>query len=121
MTIPTGDNGIPIVDEEMRRLLSQFRAEMRPLEELQEDLSSMRGQGEAAGGHVKAEVLPSGVLTGLKIDPRALRLGADALAEAILDATRMAAGDVTARVADKMTDAMSPFVEDSRRFFEELS
>ncbi|MGW0200963.1 YbaB/EbfC family nucleoid-associated protein, partial [Nonomuraea sp. NPDC003201] len=78
MTAP--DDGAPFLDEEMQRLLAQFQADLRPLQELRESLDNLRGHGEAANGQVKAEVLPSGALGGLRIDPRAMRLGADALA-----------------------------------------
>jgi DNA-binding protein YbaB len=86
MTTP--DGGAPFLDEEMHRFLGQFQAATRPLEELQESLGAVRGRGTAAQGQVEAEVLASGALGGLRIDPRAMRLGADALAEAVLAAAR---------------------------------
>lgn len=95
--MPTPDDGAPLLDEEMQRLLAQFQADLRPLQELRESLDGLRGRGEAANGQVKAEVLPSGALGGLRIDPRAMRLGADALAEAVLAAANDAAADLTKR------------------------
>ncbi|MDP9864432.1 MULTISPECIES: YbaB/EbfC family nucleoid-associated protein [Streptosporangium] len=112
----TPDDGTSFLDEEMRRLLAQFQAETRPLEELQEGLNAIRGRGEAANGQVRAEVLPTGALGSLRIDPRAMRLGADALAEAVLAAAGAAATDLTARLAGMMTDGLTPFADGVRRF-----
>ena len=114
--MPTPDGGAPFLDEEMQRLLAQFQADMRPLQELRESLDNLRGHGEAANGQVKAEVLPSGALGGLRIDPRAMRLGADALAEAVLAAANDAAADLTRRMAGMMTDGLTPFADEVRRF-----
>ncbi|MEV1169255.1 YbaB/EbfC family nucleoid-associated protein [Nonomuraea sp. NPDC049784] len=114
MTTP--DDGAPFLDEEMRRFLAEFQADTRPLEELQESLNAIRGRGEAANGQVKAEVLPSGALGSLRIDPRAMRLGADALAEAVLAAASDAAADLTTQMAGMLTDGLTPFADEVRRF-----
>ncbi|MEV4111212.1 YbaB/EbfC family nucleoid-associated protein [Nonomuraea sp. NPDC049695] len=114
MTTP--DDGAPFLDEEMRRFLAEFQADIRPLEQLQEGLNAVRGRGEAAHGQVTAEVLASGALGGLRIDPRAMRLGADALAEAVLAAANAAAADLTAQMEKMMTDGLTPFAEEVRRF-----
>ncbi|MBN6057294.1 YbaB/EbfC family nucleoid-associated protein, partial [Nonomuraea sp. RK-328] len=113
MTTP--DDDVPFLDEEMRGFLAQFQAEIRPLEELRENLDAVRGRGEAANGQVKVEVLPSGALGGLLIDPRAMRLGADALAEAVLAAAGDAAADLTKQLAAMMTDGLTPFADEVRR------
>ncbi|GAA3568652.1 hypothetical protein GCM10022419_056820 [Nonomuraea rosea] len=110
----TPDDGF--LDEEMHRLLAQFQADTRPLRELQERLTDIRGRGEAAHGQVTAEVLPTGALGGLRIDPRAMRLGADALAEAVLAAAAAAAADLTAQMAGMMTDGLTPFADEVKRF-----
>ncbi|MFI7134556.1 YbaB/EbfC family nucleoid-associated protein [Nonomuraea sp. NPDC050153] len=112
----TPDGGTPFLDEEMQRLLAQFQTDTRELEELRDGLNDLRGRGEAANGQVTAEVLPSGALSGLRIDPRAMRLGSDALAEAVLAAANAAAADLTARMAGMMTDGLTPFADEVRRF-----
>ncbi|MFG6197263.1 YbaB/EbfC family nucleoid-associated protein [Nonomuraea sp. JJY05] len=117
--MPTPDDGAPFLDEEMQRLLAQFQADVRPLQELRESLNDIRGRGEAANGQVKAEVLPSGALGGLRIDPRAMRLGADALAEAVLAAASDAAADLTRQLAGTLTDGLTPFADEVRRFSED--
>ncbi|GAA2311775.1 hypothetical protein GCM10010149_73150 [Nonomuraea roseoviolacea subsp. roseoviolacea] len=117
MTTP--DDGASFLDAEMSRFLAQFEAEIRPLEELQERVQAVRGRGEAADGLVRAEVLASGALAGLRIDPRAMRLGADALAEAVLAAASEATADLTAQMAGMMTDGLTPFAEEARRLNED--
>ncbi|MEV3978458.1 YbaB/EbfC family nucleoid-associated protein [Nonomuraea sp. NPDC049758] len=114
MTTP--EDPTPYYDDEMRRLLGQFQADIRPLEELQESLDAVRGRGEAADGQVRAEVLPTGALGGLRIDPRAMRLGADALAEAVLAAANAAAEDLAAQMTGLMTTGLTPFADEVRRF-----
>jgi DNA-binding protein YbaB len=113
MTTP--DGGAPFLDEEMHRFLGQFQAATRPLEELQESLGAVRGRGTAAQGQVEAEVLASGALGGLRIDPRAMRLGADALAEAVLAAARDAGADLTAQLTGMLTNGLNPFADEVRR------
>ncbi|NUW40825.1 YbaB/EbfC family nucleoid-associated protein [Nonomuraea rhodomycinica] len=117
MTTP--DDGASFFDAEMGRFLSQFEADIQPLEELQERVKAVRGRGEAADGLVRAEVQASGALCGLRIDPRAMRLGADALAEAVLAAASDAAADLTTQMAGMMTDGLTPFADGMRRFNED--
>ncbi|WP_214323111.1 YbaB/EbfC family nucleoid-associated protein [Nonomuraea sediminis] len=105
---------------EFGRLLGEFRDEVRPLEDAQEEVAAIRGHGEAADGQVRAEALPTGVLAGLRLDPRALRMGADALAEAIVEAATLAASDVTAKVTERMSEALAPYVDQAGRFLDGL-
>ncbi|MFI6455287.1 YbaB/EbfC family nucleoid-associated protein [Streptosporangium amethystogenes] len=97
-----GGNG----DEELDRLLERFHHEVTGLEELQKSTSEVRGRGEAAQGRVTAETSLTGALTGLTIDPRAIRLGSGELAEAILQAADEAARDAE----DQVRRLVDPFV-----------
>jgi DNA-binding protein YbaB len=83
---PTGD---PEIDQGLAELV----ARMGHYEEVTERINATRGRGEAAGGQVSVEVTPTGALDRLRIDPRAMRLGSQALAEAILEAARKAEDD----------------------------
>ncbi|GAA3666412.1 hypothetical protein GCM10022224_033080 [Nonomuraea antimicrobica] len=114
--MPAPDDDASFLDAEMRRLFTEFQAETEPLEELQESLNALRGRGEAAGGLVRAETLPNGALSSLHIDPRALRLGVEALAEAVLAAAGEAAADVTARMAGMLADGLPPVTDVAGRF-----
>ncbi|MET9343408.1 MULTISPECIES: YbaB/EbfC family nucleoid-associated protein [unclassified Nonomuraea] len=110
----------PTIDTEVRRLLADFEAEMRPLHEARQRMADVRGHGEAADGLVRLEVVPGGALSGLTIDPRAMRLGSAALAEAVLEAARAAAADAATRVSETIDDTMAPYIEDARRFYDSL-
>ncbi|GAA0366983.1 YbaB/EbfC family nucleoid-associated protein [Actinoallomurus spadix] len=110
-----GTNLPPAMAAEMNRLLGEFQSEIEPLMEVRRELSSVRGTGEAADGLVTIEALPTGALSSVKIDPRALRLGADALGEAILQAAQRAAEEANAQLNERMNEAMSPYVGDIER------
>ncbi|MDP9850070.1 YbaB/EbfC family nucleoid-associated protein [Streptosporangium lutulentum] len=64
----------------------------------------VHGVGEAAGGLVGAEVGTDGLLTGLRLNPRALRLGSDALAEHVVSAVRAAQKDRLGRISPDGSD-----------------
>lgn len=90
-------------DTELGRLLADHRRDLAALEALRDRLAEVRGRGEAADGRVVAETTQDGALTGLAIDPRAMRLGSDRLAEAILRASARAAQAAGERAADLVT------------------
>ena len=62
----------------------------------------------APGGQVEVEVLPSGALSSLRIESRAMRLGSQALTEAILEAARQAEKDA----ADQLAALTEPLLEE---------
>ncbi|MBB6351345.1 YbaB/EbfC family nucleoid-associated protein [Nonomuraea muscovyensis] len=82
-------------DPEIDRMLAQLAQQTELLEEVGRSLEEARGRGVAADGQVQVEVLPSGGLAALRIAPRAMRLGSEELAEAIMEAARRAEEDVT--------------------------
>ncbi|MEV0632146.1 YbaB/EbfC family nucleoid-associated protein [Nonomuraea wenchangensis] len=90
-------------DTELGRLLGDHQRDVAALEGLRDRLAEVRGRGEAADGRVVAETTQDGALTGLSIDPRAMRLGSDRLAEAILRASARAARAAGERAADLVT------------------
>ncbi|MEU7856573.1 YbaB/EbfC family nucleoid-associated protein [Nonomuraea sp. NPDC049141] len=91
MTIPTSG------DPEIDRALAQLAAQTAQLEEVGRRLESARGRGVAADGQVTVEVLPSGGLASVRIAPRAMRLGSEALSDALMEAARQAEEDVSAQ------------------------
>ncbi|MCO6011611.1 YbaB/EbfC family nucleoid-associated protein [Actinoallomurus purpureus] len=78
-------------------------------------LAEARGRGEAADGKVVVEVARGGALQSLKIDPRAMRLGSEALAEAILEAAGKAGQDIT----DQTNELMKPAFGDPEKLAEQ--
>ncbi|WP_166427650.1 YbaB/EbfC family nucleoid-associated protein [Nonomuraea mesophila] len=97
---PSADPRGTAGDQELDRLLSGYREDVAALERLNDQVTAVRGRGRAAQGRVVAEVTQTGGLTGLTIDPRAMRLGSDALAEAILEAAGAAAREAEQAAAD---------------------
>ncbi|QYC40986.1 hypothetical protein Nocox_16865 [Nonomuraea coxensis DSM 45129] len=90
-------------DTELGRLLADYQRDVAALEGLRDRLAEVRGRGEAADGRVVVEVTQDGALAGLVIDPRAMRLGSDRLAEAILRASARAARAAGERAAGLVT------------------
>ncbi|MET9242822.1 YbaB/EbfC family nucleoid-associated protein [Nonomuraea sp. NPDC003709] len=87
-------------DPELDRALAEMAARTAELEEVSRLLEETRGRGESAGGQVVVELKPTGSLAGLRIDPRAMRLGSQALADAIVEAFRLAEDDVAGQSYD---------------------
>ncbi|MEU8379030.1 YbaB/EbfC family nucleoid-associated protein [Streptosporangium sp. NPDC048865] len=93
-------------DQELDRLFRDFQRDLTALEGLRDRIDSVEGRGEAADGRVVVNVTQTGMLVGLTIDPRALRLGSDRLAAAIVEAAARAARDAE----QEASDLVAPFV-----------
>ncbi|MGN9840076.1 hypothetical protein ACTMTI_18315 [Nonomuraea sp. H19] len=68
----------------------------------------VRGAGEAAVGLISAAVGRDGLLEGLRLDPRALRLGSHDLAEQIVIAVRAAQHDLLDQIGDGGAEPSAP-------------
>ncbi|GAA2210902.1 hypothetical protein GCM10009850_063610 [Nonomuraea monospora] len=95
-------------DPELDRALAEMAASTARLEEVSRLLRETTGRGESLGGQVAVELTATGSLAGLHIDPRALRLGSQALIEAITEAFRQAEEDVAGRSHDLARTAFEP-------------
>jgi DNA-binding protein YbaB len=102
--------------EEYDRVLKHVGEHLERFDEAREELAELRGEAKAADGQITVEVLPSGSLSGLTINPRAMRLGSEALAEAILEA----AGKATEEVSGRMNEIMASVTGRSMNFSEVL-
>lgn len=71
-----------------RRLLDQLEAHVAKAKESAAALAAVEGWGEAANGHVKICVGPSGMLKKVELDPRAMRMPSADLAASIVDAAQ---------------------------------
>jgi DNA-binding protein YbaB len=87
-------------NDELRKRLATMIGEMGRLREAQAELTQMLTDGEAADGLVGVTVGPTGALTNVRIDPRAMRLDSQTLAESILEAAQQA----TMRAGDKANE-----------------
>jgi DNA-binding protein YbaB len=90
------------VRESVEGLASLITRQNAGLREAQARMRRLRGKGTAADERVTVEVDRFGALVDLRIDPRAMRLGSQVLAEAILDAARRGVRDVRAQADDMM-------------------
>lgn len=71
-----------------------------PVTDILGRLAEARGSGEAAGGLVRAEVDGTGDLVGLVIEPKAMRLASEDLAEAVREAIGLARTQVRESLAE---------------------
>lgn len=95
--------------ESVESLLTSLAEGNVKLIEIRERIGEVRGEGTAADGRIVVEVLQTGELSSLKIDPRAMRLGSEALAEEILAASKQAVGAASARANELMESLASGF------------
>ncbi|MEV0592664.1 YbaB/EbfC family nucleoid-associated protein [Nonomuraea cavernae] len=95
-------------DPELDRLMAEFKANSKELSDVMGQVGEVRGQATAADDKIRVQVSSSGELTSLRIDPRAMKLGSEELAEAILDAARRATEDA----ARRLMDVTRPYLDD---------
>jgi DNA-binding protein YbaB len=93
-------------------LLSVITESDEHLARIRAHQAELRGRGTTANGRVVAEVLSSGALVSLSIDPRAMRLGSEVLADEILAAVRKAAQDVSGRATELMEPSVTELMGD---------
>ncbi|QKW35973.1 YbaB/EbfC family nucleoid-associated protein [Actinomadura sp. NAK00032] len=87
---------------ELDRFISTAMEQARKATEVREQISEITGVGEASKGQVRVEVKSSGALRGITIDPRAMRMGSEALGEAILEAAENASKDIQEQISQLM-------------------
>ncbi|GGL10667.1 hypothetical protein Sme01_16000 [Sphaerisporangium melleum] len=97
MTTGPGERPFTSGDPQVDEVLEALAAQSAMFEAAGRRMAETRGQGEAEDGRVVVEVSPGGSLVSLRIDPRAMRLGSEALAEAIIAAARQAEQDAARR------------------------
>jgi DNA-binding protein YbaB len=71
-----------------RRLLDQLESQIARAQENATAVAAVEGWGEAASGHVKVCVGPSGILKKVELDPRAMRMPSENLAASIVEAAQ---------------------------------
>jgi DNA-binding protein YbaB len=102
----------PTGDPELNRMMTALNAQTARFEKVSRDLAETRGRGRAADGRVAVEVTSGGNLAGVTIDPGALGLGADGLAEAIVLAAKRAEQDVAERANQALEPLLNGFPPD---------
>lgn len=84
--------------EELESQLDKLQQRLNSFGEIQQSLKEVEGIGTAANGMIKVRVGPTGALSSVEIDPRAMRLGSETLAEKIMAAARDAGEEVSRRM-----------------------
>lgn len=83
---------------------ARMEERLERMDELRRRTEELNGEAETPDGQVRATVANGDVLASLHIDPRAMRMGSEALAESILDTVRRARENLAERAADAMTE-----------------
>jgi DNA-binding protein YbaB len=87
-------------DPELDRLMTEFQANSKEFSDVMAEMGDVVGQAASTDGKVRVRVSASGQLVGLHIDPRAMRLGSQELAETITELSRRATEDAARRVME---------------------
>ncbi|MFC5745148.1 YbaB/EbfC family nucleoid-associated protein [Actinomadura rugatobispora] len=102
-------------------LLKEYKKQHEQLKKLQDRLTALEAEGEGGDGAVKARVDRQGRLTSLEFDPRRYRkLGSEELAEAVLEAARNAADQVSGKAREAMEGLVPEGAEQSDFDFTKL-
>ncbi|MEV5560639.1 YbaB/EbfC family nucleoid-associated protein [Nonomuraea wenchangensis] len=97
-------------DLELDRLMAEFQASSQEFSEVIGKVGDVVGQAESTDGKIRVRVSSSGQLVGLHLDPRAMRLGSQELASAIMELSRRATDDA----ARRLMEVTRPYLEGDR-------
>src|SRR4051812_15084207 len=85
---------------DMEATLKRARIQAEQIRDLQDELMALIGRGEAADGKVSVEYATGIGMQNLQLDPRAMRMASQDLAEAITSAVREAMDDLQRQTRD---------------------
>jgi DNA-binding protein YbaB len=92
--------------EDLNRIIGQSQEVMRNLEKVQDALGEVTGEGEAADGMVRAVVTGTGGIQQVTLEPRAMRLDSQSLAENVTLAVRAAQTDAQSKTTQLLGSAL---------------
>ncbi|TMR12894.1 YbaB/EbfC family nucleoid-associated protein [Nonomuraea turkmeniaca] len=98
-------------DLELDRLMAEFQANSREFSDVIGRVGEVAGQAASPDDKIKVQVSSSGQLVALHIDPRAMRLGSQELADAIMNLSRRATEDA----ARRLMEVARPYLEGDRQ------
>lgn len=93
--------------EDVDRLAAQADDALRRLSASTEEMVNLTATGEAAGGLIKATVDSSGRIKRLALNPRALRMDSETLAESLIEAIGAAQDGARDRVQEMVAELMA--------------
>jgi DNA-binding protein YbaB len=95
--------------EDLDRIINQSQELMRGLEQAQDGLAEVVGEGTAADGLIHVQVDGSGMLKDLTLNPRVMRLDSTTLAAELTQAIGAAHADVQRKVSELMSGVAAEF------------
>ncbi|GAA3471599.1 YbaB/EbfC family nucleoid-associated protein [Nonomuraea roseola] len=89
------------------RMARESEESVRRLEEMSQEITSVTGTGESRSGLVVARTDHGGMLDSVRLDPRAMRMGSEELAEELVEAVRAAQQDAQRQGEELLSHALS--------------
>lgn len=86
------------------KLVNEAQQRFARLSELRERMSTFEGHAQTEDGRIRATYTATGGLTHLHLDPRAMRMGSEELAETIVSVVQQAARDLQEQNHQAMTE-----------------
>lgn len=86
------------------KLVGEAQQRFAKINDLRERMAELEGSASVEDGRIKATYSAKGGLTSLFIDPRAMRMGSEELAEKIMAAIQEAARDLQEQNAEAMSE-----------------
>jgi DNA-binding protein YbaB len=99
-------NPFDLQPEDLERLADQAEQALRRLEQQQEDLEEITGNGECEGGEVRATTDASGRLEKIAFDRHALRMSSEELAAKVTAAIRAAQRDAESQARERTQEVI---------------
>ncbi|MDA0633373.1 YbaB/EbfC family nucleoid-associated protein [Nonomuraea sp. MCN248] len=97
-------------DPELDRIMAEFKANSRQFSDVMGEVDGVAGRAATPDDKIKVRVSASGQLTALHIDPRAMRMSSQELAQTIIDLSHRAAEDA----ARHLMRVTRPYLEEGR-------
>lgn len=82
--------------------------EQSPADELVRSIEEIEATGESEDGRVRVVMRADGTMADISIEPRLLREGSEAVAEAVKQAVNSAAGEARAQMTRRLEDETRP-------------
>ncbi|WP_242909082.1 YbaB/EbfC family nucleoid-associated protein [Actinomadura terrae] len=105
--------GNPELDREVERLNGRLQQALS----LVSAMAELKGEAESRDGFVQVTLSSNGMLSGLTINPRAMKQGSEALAEQILETVKTAQENLS----KESQELVAPLLGDMGRYREMLS
>jgi DNA-binding protein YbaB len=103
---------------ELERISKESEQALHRLNEIQRQLTEIRGTGTAAGGQVVVEADHSGRIASIRLDPRIMKLSSKDLADELLRAINSAQDDCTRQAQELIAGTGAPAAVDEAAFEE---